>query len=132
MPTKPLGPCRWPGCPNLQEPGCNGYCRAHRRQEWRNRESASRRGYSRQYEKTRAVVLKRQPLCLLCEIEGHVTPATVTHHLRPLAEGGDSRLDNLVPLCKDCHNRVHGKDGKELTARLARARASEAEQIPFF
>lgn len=32
---------------------------------------------------------------------GHV------HHMRPLSEGGDNALDNLVGLCEDCHALLH-------------------------
>ena len=29
------------------------------------------------------------------------------HHIRPVSEGGSTRLDNMVPVCWDCHNRIH-------------------------
>jgi len=30
------------------------------------------------------------------------------HHLRPIREGGTHRLENLVLLCRDCHQEAHG------------------------
>jgi 5-methylcytosine-specific restriction protein A len=132
MPTKPLPPCRWPGCPNLQEPGGNGYCREHQKAAWRadtaKRGSARQRGYTRSYEKVRQAVLARQPLCVICELEGRVSVATLTHHIIPLAEGGSNRADNLLPLCEYCHSRVHGKHGKELLRFLRRPSERWLEQ----
>lgn len=31
------------------------------------------------------------------------------HHLIPLAAGGDNRDSNLIPLCLDCHGKIHNK-----------------------
>lgn len=35
--------------------------------------------------------------------------ATVIHHIIPrsVCEGDPHRLDNLIPLCRKCHNKVH-------------------------
>ena len=30
------------------------------------------------------------------------------HHILPLVLGGDNRLTNIVPLCSDCHAKIHG------------------------
>ena len=32
------------------------------------------------------------------------------HHIVPLAQGGDNRINNLVPLCRACHLKAHGKN----------------------
>ena len=29
------------------------------------------------------------------------------HHIEPVSRGGPTKLDNLVPACWDCHNRIH-------------------------
>ena len=29
------------------------------------------------------------------------------HHMNPFARGGGTDLDNLIPLCWDCHNKIH-------------------------
>ncbi len=29
------------------------------------------------------------------------------HHIRPVSQGGSTRLDNMVPVCWDCHNKIH-------------------------
>ncbi|MCL6612479.1 MAG: HNH endonuclease [Peptococcaceae bacterium] len=121
-PMRPSPPCRWPGCPETQAPGGQGYCathaREHRKQDAVKRGSARQRGYTRRYEKAREWVLKRQPLCVICKAEGRrLTVATVTHHIQPLAKGGTNRANNLLPLCKDCHDRVHAKGGREILAK---------------
>jgi 5-methylcytosine-specific restriction protein A len=68
----------------------------------------------------------------LCKLEGKLVPATVTHHLTPLSKGGSNRADNLVPLCEDCHGRLHGKHGEELKAKLEREKPSKTERWSFF
>lgn len=119
MPWTPLGPCRHPGCPNLQDPYCRGYCKGHAQEadrearRGRYRGSARARGYTTAYDKARRRVLWGQPLCVPCEEEGRVTVATMTHHIVPLAEGGTNDPDNLLPVCEECHQRLHrGKGGR--------------------
>lgn len=126
MPTAPPGPCRYRGCPNLQMPGGHGYCEQHER-NYRWREAKEQRkehdhGYDGQYRRTRRWVLTRQPLCMLCRLEGRLTAAEITHHLIPLAQGGTNSSTNLISLCKDCHVRLHGPKGAQLTARLLEVR----------
>ena len=29
------------------------------------------------------------------------------HHIKPVSQGGSTKLDNMVPVCWDCHNRIH-------------------------
>ena len=29
------------------------------------------------------------------------------HHIRPVSQGGSTRLDNMVPVCWDCHQKIH-------------------------
>lgn len=69
------------------------------------RDSAARRGYDRQWRKTRERVLSRQPLCVDCEAAGRVTPATEVHHAVKLRIAPERKHDraNLVPLCSECH-----------------------------
>lgn len=121
-----MPPCRWPGCPNIQDPKGQGYCREHLREHWKQdakrRGSARQRGYTKQYERTREQVLGRNPVCAVCLVEGRVTVATITHHIVPLSEGGSNRADNLLPVCKDCHDRLHSARGQELLRRALEAR----------
>ena len=113
MPSLPMPPCRKPGCPNLQAKDGRGYCEAHkaeadrRDRRGRYRESARARGYTRQYEKARAWLLRRQPLCARCLERGKVVEAEQVHHIVPLSEGGTNDPGNLLPLCRACHEAEH-------------------------
>jgi 5-methylcytosine-specific restriction protein A len=66
----------------------------------KGRPNARARGYDRQWEKVRAVVLARDPVCKACERRLSVE----ADHITPLAAGG-ARLDpkNCQGLCKPCH-----------------------------
>jgi 5-methylcytosine-specific restriction endonuclease McrA len=43
--------------------------------------------------------------CLVCG-----TPKAQAHHVLSRGRGGDDLMDNFVPLCVRCHNKVHGED----------------------
>ena len=32
------------------------------------------------------------------------------HHIKPVSQGGSTKLENMVPVCWDCHNRIHYQD----------------------
>ncbi|WP_278244315.1 HNH endonuclease [Caldisalinibacter kiritimatiensis] len=57
-------------------------------------------------------MLVKQPLCVECEKNGELTPATVVDHIVP--HHGDEALfwneDNLQSLCKLCHDRKTAKE----------------------
>ncbi len=72
------------------------------------RGSAASRGYDSRWERIREIILAAQPLCQSCKARGMVVPATLVHHLTPLAQGGTHHPDNLRPLCTSCHGRAHG------------------------
>ena len=58
------------------------------------------------WRKLRAYHLKQFALCELCLQMGHVTPATVVHHI--VAHKGDESKffdrSNLQSVCKTCHD----------------------------
>lgn len=66
------------------------------------------------WRRLRAAVLGASPLCVACESEGLVVPATVVDHIRPINEGG-AKLDpaNLQTLCETCHNSKSASEGHE-------------------
>ena len=68
-------------------------------------------GYDRSWRKLRAWFLRRHPLCLCCQAQGRVEPATEVDHIAPLRWGG-ARLDetNLQALCKRCHSRKTARE----------------------
>jgi|SRR5690606_5488580 len=108
MPRKLPTACNFPGCPELTY---DRFCRRHRREVKRGydkqRGSASQRGYNAQWRKARKRYLTEHPLCVECEKNGRLTPATVVDHIIP--HKGDMQLfwdeSNWQPLCKPCHDR---------------------------
>ena len=42
--------------------------------------------------------------CFACGVDFDMTQA---HHVRPVSEGGPTNIDNLVPACWHCHNKIH-------------------------
>lgn len=75
---------------------------------WRPRDATSaQRGYGYRWRQARAAYLAEHPLCVMCQAEGLVTPATVVDHVVP--HRGDQRLfwdrANWQPLCATHHSR---------------------------
>ena len=58
--------------------------------------------------------------CQWCAAEGKVVPATTVHHILPAeqfpAQAYD--LDNLVSLCRECHEAHHGRAPKDCDKRF--------------
>ena len=76
-----------------------------------HRESATQRGYDATWQKVRLSKLRMNPLCEICEKDGRLTPAVLAHHVIPIEERPDLRLElaNLQALCRPCHERIHGR-----------------------
>lgn len=49
-----------------------------------------------------AVLRRAEGKCELCKTEFHLSP----HHIIPRSDGGLTNLDNLIALCKRCHDEV--------------------------
>lgn len=74
---------------------------------WRSeKNSSSERGYGHKWQKARNAFLGENPLCVMCESEGRLTPAQVVDHITP--HRGDELLfwdrENWQPLCKIHHD----------------------------
>jgi len=110
MPLRPLRECAAPGCRALTR---DSRCEAHavdvKRQRWESdtRETAAERGYGWQWSKVRTYKLKRDPLCSDCDGQGKTEVATAVHHINE--DQHDNRMDNLLSLCRECHERRHGR-----------------------
>lgn len=48
-------------------------------------------------------LLDHSPLCAMCQKGGIIQPATEVDHVLPLFKGGTDDMDNLQPLCAQCH-----------------------------
>ena len=110
MPMKPRRPCRHTGCAGFCEPG-QVYCKEHIAESSdRQRGGAAFRGYDRRWRDARAAYLRRHPLCVSCQAEGKLVPATVVDHILP--HRGDQSLfwdvNNWQALCKECHDKKTG------------------------
>lgn len=85
---------------------CEAHLRTQRQADDRTRETSAARGYGSRWQKARAGYLKSHPLCVHCEDEGQVTPATVVDHITP--HRGDRALfwdrSNWQALCARHHN----------------------------
>ncbi len=56
------------------------------------------------YRKLRRLVLERDSW--RCQFCGQIVNLQV-HHLRPRSQQGDDKEENLITLCRACHERVH-------------------------
>jgi len=83
---------------------------------WNHRKSATERGYGVEHKRLRAILLATEPLCRICKSKGRTTAATIADHIKPIAKGGPTTLENLQPLCRPCSDR------KTLLDRGARPR----------
>jgi 5-methylcytosine-specific restriction enzyme A len=70
-----------------------------------DRPSAAERGYDSDWSKLRKQFLRQHPICAKCG-----RPAYIAHHIVPIDEGG-KRLDddNLMAMCRNCHEKHHGR-----------------------
>ena len=108
MPERSKRPCRQPGCPGTHR-NASGYCDAHAdkaRAYDRSRPSAAGRGYDRIWAAARTWYLRENPLCVVCQAEGHTRTATVVDHITP--HKGDQVIfwdrSRWQALCKHHHD----------------------------
>lgn len=85
-----------------------------------SRKSRQARGYGREHEIMRDIVLREEPLCRVCQSEGRVTAATIADHIKPLAEGGTGDRDNMQPICRPCHHFKTAAESKRARDRRRR------------
>ncbi|GLV21989.1 hypothetical protein TomMM35A_18420 [Sphingobium sp. TomMM35A] len=91
---------------------------ATKRKAWATtRKSKQARGYGREHERMRSIVLNEEPLCRPCQEAGRVTAATILDHITPLAEGGSKERENMQPICRDCHAAKTAKEAQRARRR---------------
>ncbi|ABM27894.1 HNH endonuclease [Nitratidesulfovibrio vulgaris DP4] len=112
MPQRPPKPCRKSGCRSITTEA-HGYCIAHaalaqenvRQQRMahdRRRGGSCARGYNAHWQRVRLLQLKNHPLCAICAHE-----ARVVHHRDENPR--NNCQSNLMSLCRECHERLHGR-----------------------
>ena len=109
MPSKPLKPCKYPGCPKLTS---GSYCEEHAKKvasdyNHYTRSANHNKKYGRQWKRIRDRYAKAHPLCERCLKEGRLTPMEEVHHILPVNRGGSNDDSNLMSLCHSCHQWIH-------------------------
>ena len=63
-------------------------------------------GYSKRFatEAQMSALIARYGGCFHCKAHPDMCQA---HHIRPVSQGGPTNIDNMVPICWDCHQKVH-------------------------
>ena len=78
-----------------------------------NRALRSKSYNNPEWRKLRNIYIKEHPLCEDCLDKGKVVPAEDVHHIRSPFQNGECNkallldYNNLMALCKQCHNKRH-------------------------
>jgi 5-methylcytosine-specific restriction enzyme A len=110
MPALAKRYCSQPGSRCSDFATKDGRCTAHQRKDSDTRShqaQAWHKLYGARWQRYRLVFLADHPLCVECEGQGAIEPATVVDHITP--HRGDVALfwdgANHQPMCTACHNR---------------------------
>lgn len=117
--------CSWPGCGQAVFLP-DRYCEKHQAMREKQKEearasrdrfrgSAASRGYDYRWSQFRRRYLREHPVCVMC---GRL--ATEVDHIIPF-KGDKAKifdLDNLQPLCHECHSRKTAKENGGFGNRL--------------
>ena len=90
---------------------------------------------SREWKELRALKLRTNPLCEVCQAEGYVTSAHAVHHKHPIEDSSSKEemrrwafdWANLMSVCDACHAKIHKEAGKG-TKQLAQERAQQRQE----
>ena len=112
MASKPLRPCRKPGCCKLVS---SGYCPEHQPKQAARKESVAWHNW---YflpiwrDDLRPTQLLREPFCRICAEHGHRVRATDVDHVRDHKGNWTLFTDrsNLRSLCHSCHSQKTMQD----------------------
>ena len=115
MPRKPLSPCSYPGCVRFAV-RCSSLCEEHLKQERKRynkyeRDDDFNKRYGRSWRKVREHYVSAHPLCESCLKDGRLVPVEEVHHIVPLSQGGTNDDENLMSLCRSCHQKMHRELG---------------------
>ncbi len=74
---------------------------------------------SKIWKEMRMAQMMKHPLCEICEMEGKTTLAIDAHHLISFLDVPNELMlnyafdsNNIISVCKECHNRIHNGDLK--------------------
>jgi 5-methylcytosine-specific restriction endonuclease McrA len=68
--------------------------------------------------------LSEKSTCYCCSNQ-----ATLRHHVVPLAKGGRNKNNNIVPLCRSCHSKVHPHLHKKTSNEAVASRHSVSREL---
>jgi 5-methylcytosine-specific restriction endonuclease McrA len=88
--------------------------------------SAKKAASDRQYAKVRREVLECAPYCAVNAMHCLIH-STETHHIKSRAQGGKHEVANLLPVCRNCHQLIHGQPKWAVARGYLESPASEAE-----
>jgi 5-methylcytosine-specific restriction protein A len=97
--------CAAPGCPNLVQ---SGRCETCRRPKTRDLSAAWNSWYSeRRWRAVRVAFLRKNRLCIDCQADGHIEPATIVDHEPPHHGNRQAFWESsrFRALCKRHHDR---------------------------
>jgi 5-methylcytosine-specific restriction endonuclease McrA len=75
-------------------------------------EASYRQKKQREFAKIKKKYLEKHPYCEVCLTQGLIVPAVDVHHIKARWRGNNDE-DNLVALCRSCHNKIHGTSYKD-------------------
>lgn len=138
--------CEYPGCTAVS--GAR-FCSAHRSERTYNRESydksrgtAAKRGYGARWQRLRKVILKRDPICVICRKEKRTTPSQDVDHIVPIKvydaglvprdyNGGKNSRGNLQGLCRSCHTKKTLDDQRKWGGKIREKERKSRRLIDF-
>lgn len=81
---------------------------------------------SKYWKELRNRYIRQHPLCKMCAMEGRSVPAEHVHHVVPFMQGKTKKerwslllnYNNLMSLCRECHQKIHREMKHEKDAVL--------------
>jgi 5-methylcytosine-specific restriction endonuclease McrA len=67
-------------------------------------------------DEEKIAVFAKTACCEMCQKEFKDYREAEYHHRERYADGGKSKMENIMVLCDGCHDRIHGKSPVELPA----------------
>lgn len=123
MPSAALTPCANPRCPKTSRARYCDTCKPSH-----GRGTRQERGYGKEWQRLRKLVLSEQPICAEANC---FAAATEVDHINRFTRGGPGHFDrdNLQGLCKPCHSRKTVREDGGL-GRSKRYRGKHPQAAP--
>lgn len=63
--------------------------------------------YGREWQKIAIRYRREHKFCEICKGKGKWVRSVETHHIIPVSEGGTNNDENLLAVCRECHDKIH-------------------------